>query len=134
MAIARLRPALVGHRTSGGALLRNTYPVWAPTGVLRHLPVLPIDRGFRAQFVHVEDLADAVARVVERRATGAFNIAGDGEVGRPIGTSPECCDAAYGWAPRRWLFRVARVSRARSARQRATAGGPRDLSALQAER
>jgi nucleoside-diphosphate-sugar epimerase len=80
IAIARLRPALVGHRTSGGALLRNTYPVWAPTGVLRHLPVLPIDRGFRAQFVHVEDLADAVARVVERRATGAFNIAGDGEV------------------------------------------------------
>lgn len=82
IAIARMRPALIGHRTSGSALLRYTYPVWAPTLVLRHLPVLPLDRGFRAQFVHVEDVVDAVARVLEQRATGAFNIAGNGEVRR----------------------------------------------------
>jgi nucleoside-diphosphate-sugar epimerase len=108
VAIARMRPALVGHRTSGAALLRYTYPAWAPTGVLRHLPVLPLDRGFRAQFVHVEDLADAVARVLARRATGAFNIAGDGEVGQA--DIAAILDASPVHFPWRWLRRLAAVT------------------------
>lgn len=108
IAIARMRPALIGHRTSGSALLRYTYPVWAPTLVLRHLPVLPLDRGFRAQFVHVEDLVDAVARVLGQRATGAFNIAGDGEVRRAdlaalLGARPV-------HLPWRWLRALAAVT------------------------
>ncbi|HET8595621.1 MAG TPA: NAD-dependent epimerase/dehydratase family protein, partial [Intrasporangium sp.] len=108
IAIARMRPALVGHRTSGGALLRYTYPVWAPTLVLRLLPVLPLDRGFRAQFVHVEDLADAVARVLEQKATGAFNIAADGEarqtdVAAALGAQP----LHFPW---RWLRGLAALT------------------------
>lgn len=108
IAIARMRPALVGHRTSGGALLRYTYPTWAPTAVLRLLPVLPLDRGFRAQFVHVEDLADAVARVVDRRATGAFNIAGDGEV--RTGDIADVLGARPVHFPWRWLRGLAAVT------------------------
>jgi nucleoside-diphosphate-sugar epimerase len=82
IAITRVRPALVGHELSGGALLRNTYPAWLPTAVLSHLPLLPLDRGFRAQFIHSEDLSEAVVRIIEQRATGAFNLASEGEVHR----------------------------------------------------
>jgi nucleoside-diphosphate-sugar epimerase len=108
IAIARIRPSLVGNRASGGSLLRYTYPVWAPTVVLRHLPVLPLDRAFRAQFVHIEDLADAVVRVIEQRATGAFNIAGDGEVRQP--DIAEALGARPVHFPWRWLRRLAALS------------------------
>jgi len=82
IAIARVRPALVAHELSAGATLRYTYPAWAPTALLRHLPVLPLDRGFRAQFVHAADLADATCRIIEQRATGAFNVAAEPVVRR----------------------------------------------------
>lgn len=77
IAIARLRPALVVQRDAGSALLRYGVPGYVPAGVVRHLPVLPLDRGLVIQVVHTDDVADAVVRVLEQRATGAFNLAAE---------------------------------------------------------
>ena len=73
--VARLRPSIYARRTVGGALGRYVLPSLTPSSVLPALPVLPLDRGFRLQVLHSGDVADAVVRVLERRATGAFNLA-----------------------------------------------------------
>lgn len=105
LTVTRVRPALVGNELAGGELLRNTYPAWAPTAVLRHLPVLPLDRGFRAQFVHGDDLAEAVVRIIDRRAGGAFNITAEDlvrreDLARLLGAKPV-------HLPWRWLRTLA---------------------------
>jgi UDP-glucose 4-epimerase len=76
-AIARLRAALVLQRYAGSALARYGFPGYLPTGLVRHLPVVPVDRSLVFQAVHTDDLADAIVRVLERQATGAFNLAAD---------------------------------------------------------
>jgi UDP-glucose 4-epimerase len=73
--VARVRPSLVARREVGGALDRYTLPSLLPAGVLRALPVLPLDRRFRVQLTHSRDIADGIATIVEQRATGAFNLA-----------------------------------------------------------
>jgi len=76
-AIARIRPAVVLQRDAGSALLRYGLPPYVPAALLRHLPVLPVDRRLVVQVVHADDVADAVIRVLEQRATGAFNVAAE---------------------------------------------------------
>ena len=76
-AIARLRAALVLQRRAGSALSRYGFPGYVPTAVVRHLPVVPVDRNLVFQAVHTNDLADAIVRVLERQATGAFNLAAE---------------------------------------------------------
>src|SRR5215203_3804593 len=66
-AVARMRPGLIVQRDSGSALLRYGVPAYLPSALLRHLPLLPLDRGLVVQVVHTDDVADAVARVLERR-------------------------------------------------------------------
>lgn len=75
--VTRLRPGIVGQRSAGSALLRYGLPGLAPAALLRLLPVLPLDRRLRIPMVHADDVADAVARVVERSAGGAFNLAAE---------------------------------------------------------
>ena len=75
--VTRLRPGIVGQRAAASALLRYGLPAAVPSAVLRWLPVLPLDRRLRIPMVHADDVADAVARVVERKAGGAFNLASD---------------------------------------------------------
>lgn len=82
MPIARIRPALVLQREAGSALLRYFLPFYVPASVLRRIPVLPVDRRLITQVVHTGDVADAIARVIEQRATGAFNLAGEPPVTR----------------------------------------------------
>jgi nucleoside-diphosphate-sugar epimerase len=77
MAITRIRPALVVQRDAGSALLRYGLPAYVPAGIVRHLPVLPVDRDLVIQVVHSEDVADALVRVLKQRATGAFNLAAE---------------------------------------------------------
>ncbi|MXG91785.1 NAD-dependent epimerase/dehydratase family protein [Nocardioides flavescens] len=72
--ITRLRPGIVGQRVAGSALLRYAVPGLVPAWVLGFVPVLPIDRRLEVQLVHAEDVADAVRRVVETGAGGAFNL------------------------------------------------------------
>jgi UDP-glucose 4-epimerase len=83
-AVARLRPGLIVQRDSGSALLRYGVPAYLPAAVLRHLPLLPVDRGLVVPLVHTDDVADAVARVIERRATGPFNLAAEPPVTREV--------------------------------------------------
>lgn len=79
--VTRLRPGIVGQRSAGSALSRYGVPGYLPTPLLdlalRHLPVLPLDRTLAIPMVHSDDVADAVARVVEQQATGAFNLAAE---------------------------------------------------------
>jgi UDP-glucose 4-epimerase len=75
--VARMRPTLVMQRAAGSAISRYLLGPLVPTGVLRHLPVLPLDPRLTFQTVHADDVADAIVRVLERRASGAFNLAAD---------------------------------------------------------
>lgn len=43
----------------------------------RLLPVVPVPAGLGLQFVHSDDVGDAVIRMMQRRARGSFNIAAD---------------------------------------------------------
>ncbi|MDQ3627744.1 MAG: NAD-dependent epimerase/dehydratase family protein [Actinomycetota bacterium] len=77
MAVARLRPGLVLQREAGSALLRYGVPAFVPAAAVRLLPVLPLDRRLVTQCVHPDDVADAILRVLDRRSTGAFNLAAE---------------------------------------------------------
>jgi UDP-glucose 4-epimerase len=73
--VSRIRPGIVGQLNAGSALLRYGVPGLVPASLLRHVPVLPLDRGLAVPMVHADDVADAVVRVLESRAPGAFNLA-----------------------------------------------------------
>ncbi|MBC2934932.1 NAD-dependent epimerase/dehydratase family protein [Nocardioides sp. zg-1228] len=72
--VTRMRPGIIGQRDAGSALLRYGLPALVPSGVLRHVPVLPIDERLVISMVHADDVADAFARVLAARAPGAFNL------------------------------------------------------------
>jgi nucleoside-diphosphate-sugar epimerase len=80
--IARLRPGLIVQRESGSALLRYGLPAFVPAALLRHVPLLPVDRSLVVPVVHTDDVADAVERVLLRRAAGPFNLAADPPITR----------------------------------------------------
>jgi len=82
--IARMRPGVVVQADAGGALLRYGLPAYLPAALLRHVPLLPVDRSLVMPIVHSEDVADAVVRVLERRATGAFNLAAEPPITRDV--------------------------------------------------
>ena len=65
----------MGQRNAGSALLRYALPALVPASLLRHVPVLPLDRGLAIPMVHADDVADAIVRVLEARVPGAFNVA-----------------------------------------------------------
>ncbi|WP_127480978.1 NAD-dependent epimerase/dehydratase family protein [Nocardioides pantholopis] len=75
--VTRVRPGIVGQRSAGSALLRYALPALVPARVLGHVPVLPVDRHLVIPIVHADDVAEAIARMLERRAGGAFNLAAD---------------------------------------------------------
>ncbi|MDP9820211.1 NAD-dependent epimerase/dehydratase family protein [Nocardioides massiliensis] len=75
--ITRLRPGIIGQRNAGSSLLRYGLPGLVPARALGLVPVLPMDRGLRVPMVHADDVADALSRVLDRRAGGAFNLVAD---------------------------------------------------------
>ena len=75
--VARMRPGFVLQRDAASGLLRYGVPPYVPARALGWLPVLPLARSLVIPVVHADDLADAVARVLERGAGGAFNVSGD---------------------------------------------------------
>jgi nucleoside-diphosphate-sugar epimerase len=75
--ITRMRPALVVQRDAGSAILRYGLPPFVPSSVLRLVKLLPLDPGLVIQAVHTPDVADAIARALQRRVGGAFNLAAD---------------------------------------------------------
>ncbi len=87
--IARVRPSLVAREEVGGALGRYVLPSLLPAAVIRALPFVPLDRGFRVQLTHSDDIAAGIVEVVLRGATGAFNLAAEpvltqGDVGAAL--------------------------------------------------
>ena len=73
--VTRMRPGIVGQRSAGSALLRYGLPGIVPGSLLAHVPVLPLDRGLAIPMVHADDVAEAVARALDARVPGAFNLA-----------------------------------------------------------
>ena len=75
--VTRMRPGIIGQRGAASALLRYGLPALVPSALLRHVPVVPVDAGLVVPMVHADDVADALARVLEARAPGAFNLAAE---------------------------------------------------------
>jgi nucleoside-diphosphate-sugar epimerase len=82
LTVTRLRPGIIGQRGAGSELLRYGVPAYLPGSALRLLPVLPMDRSLVVPMVHADDVADAIVRVLDRGAGGAFNLAADPPVTR----------------------------------------------------
>lgn len=100
--VSRFRPTVVVQRDAAW-LIRSLYlgplvPKLALQALReRLLPVLPLPTGIALQFVHADDVGDAVVRMIERRVRGSYNIAADvldtpavaGLVGaRPVDVNP----------------------------------------------
>lgn len=75
LAITRMRPGIVGQAAAASALLRYGLPALVPARAIDLLPVLPLDRRLKVPMVHADDVADAIARALDGRAPGAFNLA-----------------------------------------------------------
>lgn len=77
--VARLRPALTFSAGAGSEVGRYFLGRLLPRLVLPKpwLPLLALPKELVFQTVHASDVADAYWRVLERRAEGAFNIAGE---------------------------------------------------------
>ena len=57
---------------------------WPTTGIesSAYSRDIPLDRRLSIPLVHADDVAEAISRVIERRATGPFNLAAEPPVGR----------------------------------------------------
>jgi nucleoside-diphosphate-sugar epimerase len=81
--VARLRPGLIFQTDAGSQIGRYFLGPLIPRPVLRlvlkrlRLPLLPVPAQFKFQVVHADDIADAYWRVLDQRASGAFNVAAD---------------------------------------------------------
>jgi len=104
--VAVFRPCAVTQHDSGAQLERWTVSPVLPPGVIgsRWLPV-PLWNGLRAQVVHSDDVAEAIWLILERRATGAFNLASE-----PVLDARELAEVIGGFrvpVPRRLVSAVA---------------------------
>ncbi len=102
VAVARFRPTLVVQRESAWEVQTLYLGPFVPRAVLkllrrRVLPVVPLPAGIALQFVHADDVGDAVVRLIQTGASGTFNLAADildaralaGLVGgRPLAVNP----------------------------------------------
>jgi UDP-glucose 4-epimerase len=80
--IARMRPGFILQRAAASGLMRYALPEYLPMQLVPLLPLLPLDRRLSIPLVHADDVAEAISRVIERRATGPFNLAAEPPVGR----------------------------------------------------
>jgi UDP-glucose 4-epimerase len=80
--IARMRPGFILQRAAASALMRYALPEYVPMQLIPLLPLLPLDRRLSIPLIHSDDVADAISRVIEHRATGPFNLAAEPPVTR----------------------------------------------------
>jgi UDP-glucose 4-epimerase len=74
--VVRLRPGLIFQYEAGGQIARYFLGPWAPVGLLRRVPVLPLPSALRVQCLLAGDVADAYTRAAcSGDARGAFNVA-----------------------------------------------------------
>jgi UDP-glucose 4-epimerase len=80
--IVRMRPGFIMQRAAASGLMRYGLPGYVPMWLIPRLPVLPLDKNLCIPLIHADDVADAIARAIDRRATGPFNLAAEPSVGR----------------------------------------------------
>ncbi|MEH3139377.1 MAG: NAD-dependent epimerase/dehydratase family protein [Mycobacterium kyogaense] len=80
--IARMRPGFIVQRDAASGLMRYALPGWVPMLAVPLLPVLPLDRRLCIPLIHADDVATAILRALERRATGPFNLAAEPAITR----------------------------------------------------
>lgn len=73
--IARFRPTVVVQRQASWLIKTLYLGPLVPKAALemlrrRQLPILPLPAGLGLQFVHADDVGDAVVRMIEHRAQG----------------------------------------------------------------
>ncbi|WNV89127.1 NAD-dependent epimerase/dehydratase family protein [Umezawaea sp. Da 62-37] len=83
---SRLRPGLIMQADAASEIKRFFLgPIVRPAmlrfAVSGRVPVLPLPSGLVLQFVHADDVAHAIVRVLETRLPGAVNIAAEPVVG-----------------------------------------------------
>ncbi|PVG83496.1 NAD-dependent epimerase [Nocardioides gansuensis] len=118
LVVSRLRPAFVFQWRASSEQRRIFAGPLVPGRLMRPelAPRLPIPAGLRLQVVHARDVADAVARILARRAPGPFNLCADqvlteSDVAEAVGSRawvvpPRVARAALGAA---WRTRAAPV-------------------------
>ncbi|MFE9747670.1 NAD-dependent epimerase/dehydratase family protein [Saccharothrix saharensis] len=75
LTVTRVRPGLVLQPDAAAEIKRYFLGRLVPHALFRvKLPVLPLPRTMVLQFVHADDVADALARILTTRAEGAFNL------------------------------------------------------------
>jgi UDP-glucose 4-epimerase len=78
VAVARIRPSSVVSADAGAELASWLISPLLPTRQAgRTLLPVPVWSGMRLQLVHAADVADAICRILEIRAVGAFNLAAE---------------------------------------------------------
>lgn len=84
LAIARVRPALILQDAAASEISRYFLGRFVPVAALRPgvLRWTPVPAELRVQLVHADDVAAALATVLEHRARGAFNVAADPSIDR----------------------------------------------------
>jgi UDP-glucose 4-epimerase len=82
ISIARMRPGFILQRAAASGLMRYGLPGYIPMQLIPWLPLLPLDRRLSIPLVHADDVADAITRAIDHRATGPFNLAAEPPVGR----------------------------------------------------
>ncbi|MDQ0680336.1 UDP-glucose 4-epimerase [Arthrobacter pascens] len=77
--VARLRPGLTFQRSAGSEIGRYFLGPLIPRLLPRRpwIPMLPAPDGLIFQAVHADDVAEAYWQVLDRRESGAFNIAAE---------------------------------------------------------
>lgn len=80
--IARMRPGFILQRAAASGLMRYALPGYLPMQLVPWLPLLPLDRRLCIPLVHADDVAEAISRVIEKRAAGPFNLAAEPPIGR----------------------------------------------------
>lgn len=82
--VVRVRPAFVFQRSAASEQRRIFGGALARPELLdrRRIPVVPVPAGLRFQAVHAGDVGRALATAATTDVTGAYNLAGDGVIGR----------------------------------------------------
>jgi UDP-glucose 4-epimerase len=87
--VARVRPCAVVSADAGAQLASWLISPLLPARLAgRRLLPLPAWRGLRVQLIHADDVADALRRIVETGATGAYNLAAEPVLDRTTSPTP----------------------------------------------
>ncbi|MBB3036929.1 NAD-dependent epimerase/dehydratase family protein [Hoyosella altamirensis] len=113
--ISRVRPTLILQNDAAAEISRYFLGPLVPTRLLRDVlfRFAPLPKDLHVQFIHADDVAHAVTRMINRRAGGAFNLAAGPVINRESwaeifgGTGPPAPVAALrGAAGLTWKSRL----------------------------